>query len=99
MLNPTKRVMAKYKTLLMKMALDIPINQQVMLNYEHLCNIHILLGFVCIFPLLESMHVLIKFAQPKHVFVCDLMVAIKVCQGDVYNMHYDQIFMFIVDSF
>jgi len=31
----------------------------------HLCHLQLLLGLVCIFPLLESMHVLIKFAHPK----------------------------------
>jgi len=62
MLNPTKRVMAEYKTLLVKMTLDNPTNQQAMLNYEHFCDIHIFLGFACIFPLLESIHALIKFA-------------------------------------
>jgi hypothetical protein len=70
-----------------------------MLNYEHLCGIHILLGFACILPLLEFVHVLIKFAQSRHVFVCDLVVAIKLCQGDVYNMYCDKTSKFTVDSF
>jgi hypothetical protein len=91
--------MAKYKTLLVKISLDNPTNQQAMLNYEHLCDIHILLGFVCILPLLKSVHVLIKFAQSRDVFVCDLVVAIKDCQGDVYSMYYDQISKFTTDSF
>jgi len=40
--------------------------------------------------LLESMHVLVKFAQiMKDVFVCDLVAAIKVCQGDIYKMYCD----------
>jgi hypothetical protein len=62
MLSPGKRVMAKYKTLLMKMTLNNLTNQQAMLNYEHLCDIYILLGLACILPLLESVHALIKFA-------------------------------------
>jgi len=60
-----------------------------MLNYKHLCDLHILLGLACILPLLESTHTFIKFAQFKYVFVCDLVAAIKVCQGDVYNMYRD----------
>jgi hypothetical protein len=39
--------------------------------------------------MLELVHALIKFAQSKNVFVCDLVATIKVCQGDVYNMYYD----------
>ncbi len=99
MLSFTKKIMAKYKTLLVKMALDNLTNQQVMLNYEHLCDIHIFLGLACIFPLLEFVHALIKFAQYRYVFVCDLVATIKVCQGDVYSMYYDQTSKFTVDSF
>jgi hypothetical protein len=70
-----------------------------MLNYEQLCDIHILLGFACIWPLLEFVHVLIKFAQSRDVFVCDLVVPIKDCQGDVYNMYCDSTFKFTINSF
>lgn len=35
--------------------------------------------------LLEFVHLFIKFAQMKYVFVCDLMASIIVCQGDIYN--------------
>jgi len=99
MLNPTKRKMVKYKTLFMKMALDNPTNQQVMLNYEHLCDIHILFRLAYILPLLEFMHALIKFAQSRNVFVCDLVATIKVCQGDVYSMYYDQTSKFTINNF
>ncbi len=99
MLSPTKKVMARYKILLVKMAFDNLINQQVMLNYEHFCDIHIFLGFAYISPSLESMQVVIKFAQSRDVFVCDLVVAIKVCQSNVYCMYCDHTSKFIVDSF
>ncbi len=33
MLNLAKKLMVEYKTFLVKMAMDNPINQQVMLNY------------------------------------------------------------------
>jgi len=44
-------------------------------------------------------HVLIKFAQFRNVIMCDLVVAIKVCQGDVYNTYYDQTSKFTTDNF
>jgi hypothetical protein len=44
-------------------------------------------------------HALIKFAQSRDVFVCDLVVAIKDCQGDLYNMYCDQTSKFNIDSF
>jgi hypothetical protein len=48
MLSPTKRVMAKYKTLLMKMALDMDVNFQAATNFEHLLDLEVLLSFACI---------------------------------------------------
>jgi hypothetical protein len=68
------------------MVLDNPTNQQAKQNYEHLCDLQILLELVYILPLLEFVHALIEFAQMWDVFVCDLVAAIKVCQGDMYNM-------------
>ncbi len=65
MLSFAKIVMAKYKTLLMKMALDSPTNRQIKLNYENLCDLQVLLGLVFILSLLESVHALIKFAQMR----------------------------------
>jgi len=32
-------------------------------------------------------------------FVCDPMATIKVCQGDLENMYYDQTFNFTIDNF
>jgi hypothetical protein len=81
------------------MASDSPINQQAMLIYEHFCDLHILLGLVCILHLLKSMHALIEFAQSRDVFACDLVATTEVCQGDVYSMYYDQTSKFIIDNF
>jgi hypothetical protein len=39
MLSRAKKVMAEYKILLVKMALDSPTNQQVKLNCENLCDL------------------------------------------------------------
>ncbi len=91
--------MAKYRTLLVKMALDSPTNQQIKLNYENLCDLQVLFGLVCILPLLEFFHALIKFAQMRDLCVCDPMVAIKVCQGDIYMMYCDQTSNFSIDNF
>jgi hypothetical protein len=79
MLSLAKRLMAEYKTLLLKMALDNLTNQQATQNYEHLRDLQILLGLACILPLLEFMHALIKFAHMWDVFMCYLVVTIKVC--------------------
>ncbi len=90
MLSPTKRLKVRYKALLVKMVLDNHINQQAKQIYEQLCDLQILLGLAYILPLLESMHALIKFAHMWDVFVCNLVVAIKVYQNDLYNMYLEQ---------
>jgi hypothetical protein len=33
------------------------------------------------------------------IFVCDLVVAIKVCQNDLYKMYCDHTSKFTIDSF
>ncbi len=45
------------------------------------------------------MHALVKFAQMRDVFVCDLVVTIKVYQGDLYNMYCEQFSNFIASPF
>jgi hypothetical protein len=81
------------------MALDSPTNQQAKLNNENLCDLQVLLGLGCILPLLESIHALIKFTQIRDVYVCDLMVAIMVCQCDIYMMYCDETSKFTIDNF
>jgi len=62
MLRPAKRLMAEYKTFLMKMMLNNLTNQQAKQNYQYLCDLQILLGLACVLPLLEFVHALTKFA-------------------------------------
>jgi hypothetical protein len=58
-----------------------------------------MLKLTCILSFLEFVHVLIKFTQMQDIFVCDLVVDVKVYQGDLYNMCYDQTSKFVADSF
>jgi hypothetical protein len=46
MLSLTKHVMAKYKTLLMKMALDSPNKEKAKANFDLLCDVQVILGLV-----------------------------------------------------
>ncbi len=50
MLSLAKRMMVEYKTLVVKMVMDQNTNQQSKFNYEHLCELQILLGLTCICP-------------------------------------------------
>jgi hypothetical protein len=44
------------------MAMDNNTNQQAKFNFKHLYDLWIVLRLACILPLLEYVHVLIKFA-------------------------------------
>ncbi len=80
------------------MAMDSFTNHQAKLNYEHLCDLQILLVLACILPLLESIHALVKFAQMQDMFVCDLVAIVKVCQVDIFNMYCDQNSKFSINN-
>ncbi len=63
MLSFVQCVMAMDKTLLVKMALDAPTNDNAKKNFDLFCDVQILLGLVAILLLLQSVHNLIKFSQ------------------------------------
>jgi hypothetical protein len=44
--------MVEYKTLLVKMTLDAPINDKAKINFDFFCDVQILLGLVAILSLL-----------------------------------------------
>ncbi len=81
MLSPTKQVMTEYKTLLMKMALDMDANSQVATNFERLVDLDMLLYLSYTLPLLKYVHNFIKFSQGNDIFVCDFLCAMKICQA------------------
>jgi hypothetical protein len=60
MLSHAKKMMVENKTFMVQITLDNPTNQEAKNNYEHLCDLQILLGLICILPLLEYVHALIN---------------------------------------
>jgi hypothetical protein len=50
-------------------------------NFELFCDVKLLISPFCMLPMLETIHGVIKFAQKGDIFVCDYVVAIKICQG------------------
>jgi hypothetical protein len=62
MFNPILHVLSKYRTFLMKMALDVAIITSTKSNLCLLTDVEMLLGLNVVMPLLEAMHSLIKFA-------------------------------------
>jgi hypothetical protein len=62
MLAPLKRVGKKYKTLIVKMAIDSGSVEVAKTNLVNLCDVGIILGLPCILPMLEFVNALMKFA-------------------------------------
>jgi hypothetical protein len=91
LLEPLKRVLGEYKTLIVKMYEDAVVKQPEMTvkqtaaresarsNYDLLCDVGTLLALSCILPLLESVNSLMKFSHSNHVFMSDYVAAVKIC--------------------
>jgi hypothetical protein len=62
MLFPTKRVLSKYWTLVLKMHHDVNIINQVAHNLELFCDLEVMVELFGIMPLLEGLNELIKFS-------------------------------------
>jgi hypothetical protein len=44
----------------------------------------VFMGLVCIIPILECVQGLSKFVQTWDAFICDFVIVVKSCQGDLY---------------
>jgi len=47
------------------------------------------LGISAVIPLLETIDVLCVYAQQSNVFVCDMVAALKLCEGQLYSLFVD----------
>jgi hypothetical protein len=86
MRSPAMRVLSEYKTLIVKMGLDmtptpnhrVPVGAEA--NFNYLVDLEVLLSLCCIMPLLDAVNWLIKLSQARDIFICDFMEALKLCQ-------------------
>jgi hypothetical protein len=60
MLTPNKRVLAEYKSLVVKMGDNMVKNAYAKNNYELLCDCDIVLGLTYVLPMLEAIQSLSK---------------------------------------
>ncbi len=88
-ISPIKHVLSKYYTLIMKMALDALTIPSTKSDLFLLIDVETLLGLNAMTLTLKVIHLLIKFAQWRDVFVYDFIVGVKICERDVYHMFYD----------
>jgi hypothetical protein len=91
LLEPLKRVLGEYKTLIAKMCEDAAVKdpepkvtEKAKHNLDLLCDVGTLLALPCILPLLESVDSLMRFAQSRDIFVSDYVATVKICQAELY---------------
>jgi hypothetical protein len=99
MLALFKRMVFKYKFVVMKISKDLPINHVVATNYELFCDVETLMGLTCVLPMLDAMQSLSKLAQNKDRFICDFVASMKLIQVDLYNLYVDLKCHFSHDQF
>ena len=82
--------MNEYKILMVKMEVEMPapVGQKgnasaPTSNFDALVDIEVMLSLAYFVPMLNTVHCLIKLTQPRDMFVCDFMQAIKVCQNEL----------------
>jgi hypothetical protein len=76
MLCPMKKVFVDYKTILIVHMNNL--NRVVTTKtkfLEYFCDIEVVLGLICIMPMLEVVHALIKFAHAHD--MCDFVTIVK----------------------
>ena len=91
-LEPLRRILGEYKTLICKMAQDAAVKdphlsekqrasrETTMHNLDLFCDVGTLFVLPCLLPLLESVNSLMKFTQARDVFICDYVAVVKICQ-------------------
>jgi hypothetical protein len=89
LLEPLRRVMGEYKTLIVKMYKEATVKEPAFTpkqatfresakhNCNLFCDVGTLLALPCVLPLLECVNDLMKFAQD--VFISDYVAVVKIC--------------------
>jgi hypothetical protein len=62
-----------------------------------LCDVNLLISFVCLLPMLETIHSLINFVKKWDIFVYDYVATIKICQGQIYFHYSNSIMKYVFD--
>lgn len=95
MRSPAARILSEYRTLLMKMGVDMTAapghkpNATATDNFDQHADIELLLSLALFIPLVNAVHSLIKLSQARDVFICDFLQAVKLCQSELARMFID----------
>jgi hypothetical protein len=99
MLSPSKRVLSKYRPLLVKMGQDLHTSILAKDNFEALVDVEVLLAFHYLVPMLEIVKRVIKWAQDRDVYIVDFISGMKDCTSLLYRHFVDPTTRYQVDIF
>jgi hypothetical protein len=74
MLSSFKRVLRKSKSLIVKMHIHAPKSKFARENLDLLCDLELVFDLLCILPMLEMVHTLIKYARRHEVFILNSLM-------------------------
>jgi hypothetical protein len=94
MLSPLKHVLKEYKSFLVKMHMDAPINKLVVENLDLLCDLELVFGLSCMLPMLEVVHKLIEYVKKRDVFIIDFFSMDKSIKVDVYWLYVEPFYKY-----
>jgi hypothetical protein len=77
-------VLEKFYLLLMEIIIDSIIMALVASNLDQLYDVQMMFGLASLFPMLVVVHSLIKFAELLDVFMCDVNVAVCLCNANLF---------------
>jgi hypothetical protein len=83
MLSLAKRILTSYKSSVVQMFEKHVARDSTRANLELVCNIEVFLSLTYIIPMLERVQSLSKFAQTCDAFICDFVIVLKNCVGEI----------------
>ncbi len=83
-------VLEEFMTLLVKMAQDSTTSKFLVVNYELLCDVDTIMGFIYMILMLEFVQILNKYAENGKMFVCGFVNNVKLCQVDLHKKYCDE---------
>jgi len=99
MFSPLKRLLTKYKLLVVKMYMDAPKSKPTQDNLDLLCDLELVLGLPCILPMLEVVLTLIKYAQRWDVYICEFFDTMKSTKAELYHFYVNPLYKYDDSAF
>ncbi len=79
----------EYHLLIVKMHVEFTKKWGCFKKLDSLCDVELIQRSHCILPLFKCVHILIKFAQGRDVFICNFVDIIKLVHQRLFKLYYD----------